>query len=186
MGSPYLYLHLPLSIQKLQNSFREFDISGDYVFVSYYYSLLIGDISTPASPPFVSNTPFTGAMWGDGDLAVVNNYMYGFKVYDISDPFLPVELSHVEIASQYYPVLQDTLLVANHSDIDEIRLYSLADPATPALLATLSQDNLAGDLILFGNTLLIAADNSALTRTSSHHRRALSADVLTRSIRCRE
>ncbi len=109
-----------------------FEKSGDYLYCTMYYGLLVLDVSDPSNPEFVSQL-FMDKGKGVcvkvyGNIAYVNNFA-GFRKVDISDPHNPQTISVCKAIGRDYgefAVAGDYLFIINNGAYDAVQVYDIS------------------------------------------------------------
>jgi hypothetical protein len=136
-------------------------VSGDFAYVPFESvsgaNFQVWDVSNPQRPSIVGSTSISCpvGMFPFGNPAVYGSYVYvscfasemtvtgSFAIVDVTNPAAPVLARSVPVTSTYQPIAfavegQDLNVVATQggSTSDYLLLYSIANPASPVLLAT--------------------------------------------------
>ena len=138
-------------------------VSGNYAYVPFQSAsgtnFQVWDVSNPRSPSVVGSTSIScpAGMYPFQNPALYGNYVYvscwesevtttgAFAIVNVSNPAAPSVAGSVPVTATYQPISfaiweQNLYVVATQggSTSDYILLYSLENPAAPALLATQS------------------------------------------------
>jgi len=136
-------------------------VSGKYAYVPFEAAsgtnFLVWDVSNPRSAAIAGSTHIAcpAGMFPFQNPAIYGNYVYvscwesevtttgAFVIVDVSNPEAPTVAGWVPVTATYQPISfaiwEESLYVAatqGGSTSDFVLLYSLAEPASPALIAT--------------------------------------------------
>ncbi len=138
--------------------------AGNYLFVSTtgINELSVFDVSDPFALTHVTTLPPTPDM--PVDLLVHGNVLYvaangaGLRVYDISDPTLPVDMGvHPYIGdARRLEVFSDRLYIAG--GVHGLHLYDISDPFSPDYISDWSTPGLVVDLAVTGEYVYLAVE----------------------------
>jgi hypothetical protein len=109
------------------------------------FGLTIVDIAEPQSPRVVSTLAMSGTPYGiavEGSIAYVTAGDEGLRVIDVTDPAAPVEVGSLTTGIPMYRVAVAEGLAGIGAE-DNVLIADVADPASPALLATIPRPSLA-------------------------------------------
>lgn len=138
-------------------------VSGNYTYVPFESAsgtnFQVWNVSNPSSPSVVGSTSIScpAGMYPFQNPALYGNYVYvscwesevettgAFAIVDVTNPAVPVVAGSVSVTANYQPlsfaIWEQNLYVAatqGGSGSDYALLYSIADPTSPQLLATVS------------------------------------------------
>lgn len=138
-------------------------VTGGTMYVGTDQSLLVVNISNPASPMQI--TSMTGAV---SALSISGNYLYegtadGHLVaFNISQPAAPLQVSSQTIPSPAITIRASNNLLFIADDTSGLLTYNLASPSTPALLSQFQPATAIGDVAIDGNLALLATSDQGL------------------------
>jgi hypothetical protein len=142
-------------------------LSGGYAFTSSPF--VVYDVRNPLAPTVVTSIHPVGG----NDVAVYGNYLYqvgiDVNVVDVSDPRAPVVINTGTIpagSATKIAISGSFLFVASANVMgytaNELRIYSLVNPAAPALVATLPLPYAPSDVAVSGSTAYLADGTGGL------------------------
>jgi hypothetical protein len=137
--------------------------TGSTMYVGTDQSLLVVDISNPASP--VQITSMTGAV---SALSISGNYLYegtadGHLVaFNISQSAAPVQVSSQTIPSPAITIRASNNLLFIADDTSGLLTYSLANPSAPTLLSQFQPATAIGDVAIDGTLVLLATSDQGM------------------------
>jgi len=136
-------------------------VSGSYAYVPFESAagtnFQVWDVSNPRSPSIVGSTAIAcpAGMYPFNNPAVYENYVYvscwesevtttgAFAIVDVTNPASPVVAHSISVTATYQPISfaiwdQSLYVVATQggSTSDYVLLYSIANPGSPALMAS--------------------------------------------------
>ena len=138
-------------------------VSGNYAYVPYEsasgINFQVWDVSNPRSPSIVGSTSIScpSGMLPFNNPALYGNYVYvscwgsevtktgAFAIVNVSNPGSPSVVKMISVTANYQPISfaiqdQNLYVVATQggSTTDYVLLYSIENPTSPSLLATVS------------------------------------------------
>jgi hypothetical protein len=136
---------------------------GNSLFVGTAQSLLVLDVSAPASPAKVATLKLpTSAMAVSGNALFAGTTDHRLVVLDVSNPKVPVQVAQVALPD--FPVVLRTagtlLFVADSAA--GLLTYSISNPSTPILLSQYKPSLATEDVAIDGNLALLAAADGGL------------------------
>jgi hypothetical protein len=118
-------------------------VSWPYLFVpEEVYGLYVLDVSDPANITVAASHPTPGSAWWidispDGDYVYVADFSGGLRIFDVSNPSVPVEVGsytkNLERATQV-TVKGDSVYVSDSGEIG-LHVIDVSDPAAPLEVA---------------------------------------------------
>jgi hypothetical protein len=133
-------------------------LNGSYAYISGGGFMAVIDVADPTAPTIIGDLPVSG--WHH-DLAVNGNYVYladylaGLHVIDINDPTAPAEVSLVgKSGIRAVTVSGNQAYVANGTTLN---VYNLSNPASPALISSVSIVSVVNDIAVAGDHLYATA-----------------------------
>ena len=122
-------------------------ISGSFAFLADYAGLSTYVILDPANPQYVGTTNcnlnggYAFSVTISGHYAYVANEGDGMRIFDLSNPLMPVDVGHINnggtsngtVAASYVAVSGKYAYLANNTD--GVRVYDVSDPANPVNVA---------------------------------------------------
>ncbi|MCK4844713.1 MAG: hypothetical protein KAS95_03480 [Candidatus Heimdallarchaeota archaeon] len=144
-------------------------ISGNYLFIAVSHAGLdVYDISTPASPEFVSNVDLDGYA---KKVEVSGNYAYvvcdlgGLQIVDVSDPTNMTRVAHLDGNIRYHgvDVKGNYVYVTGYSSsIKIMRIYDISNPENPIASGFYNLANSGFDVFVSGDYAYVAATTVGL------------------------
>ncbi len=144
-------------------------ISGNYLYIAVSHAGLdVYDISTPASPEFISNVDLDGYA---NKVEVSGNYAYvvcdlgGLQIVDVSDPTNMTRVAHLDGNIRYrgVDVEGSYVYVTGYSfDTKIMRIYDISDPENPIASGFYNLANSGYDVFVSGDYAFVAATTVGL------------------------
>ena len=147
------------------------DVTGNYAYIAQSFDgLNIVNVSNPngSGPLLEGNVPTNGECRDVkiiGNIAYMADYAGGFRIIDVSDPTNPSELgSDLNITAWRVEASGDYAFVdhSNPNNPDELRIFSVSDPANPVQVASYPLGNLVWDLEYYNDYLMIGNGDAGL------------------------
>jgi len=146
-----------------------FDKSGNIGYIANASMLFAIDLSNPygTGPEMTDILPTAGQTNDvaiDGDMAYVADWTGGLRIVDISNPSQLTEISNVPIKAWKIDAENDIVYVtdANPNYSDTLKIYNVSDPASPALLSSVTLPESSWDLEYDNGYVYISCNNSGL------------------------
>jgi hypothetical protein len=113
-------------------------LAGDWTFSSGpYYNFMIINIKNPSNPILLAGLYFglyaANGIAVQGDKAFIGNQDDGVRIIDISNPYAPIEMTHItEVGCAYGLDIKDSLLVTPNF-YDGFTIFNVSNPEQPTL-----------------------------------------------------
>jgi hypothetical protein len=151
-------------------------VAGDYAYVADFWSLLVMDVSNPATPTIRGEYRSAPEQRSNAyNVAIIDNYAYvagggDLQVVDVSDPAAPVEVDSVDPAAGGaldVAAVGGYVYVLGYSPEDDLaglRVLDISDPAAPIPAGFYPTPGSEGPraLAVAGNYVYVAAGDAGL------------------------
>jgi photosystem II stability/assembly factor-like uncharacterized protein len=150
----------------LESNIRDFDISGNYAYVSdYHYGMRVIDISTPTAPAVVGSLPLpdcrTRLVRAFGNIIYVTRHTQvtrpygvgGLSIVDVSNPATPVERAFLQNLAIGDLAVDKTgrYLFVFMSQNTSLKIYDVLNPAAPIEVASYGGTFSPGGIKIIGD-----------------------------------
>ena len=149
----------------LANASRDFQIAGNYAFVTDYLGLHVIDLSDPVRPRRIADLDTKGDAWGlqvVGNYAYVADYLEGLQMIDVSNPMSPIRVGGVNTSGTALAVQ----VVGNYAYLADgesgLQVIDVSNPARPVVVGGADTSGRATGLEVVGNYVCVADGESGV------------------------
>ncbi|MEM6797428.1 MAG: hypothetical protein AAF725_25890 [Acidobacteriota bacterium] len=144
---------------------RDLEVAGDFIYATDGEQLHVMDISDPGQLDLIRSLDLPGAIGSfafevdvEGSLLFVSGgFMSGLRIFDLADPASPVEIGSWNGMTVVRTAVAGDLAVVGAGNSG--RVLDLSNPASPAVLATLSFESTVRDIEIVGDLAFVVQAN---------------------------
>jgi uncharacterized repeat protein (TIGR01451 family) len=153
-------------IGQMGGTMRAVAVAGNYAYVGFGLRLVVMDVSNPASPLVVGQSPFLPNVIEDialsGNLAYVASGASGLQIIDISSPASPVRRGGYDTSGTAHAVFTAGTLTYVADGSSGLQIIDVGDPANPVRRGGYDTPEEAWDVTVTNDLAYLASGGSLL------------------------